>query len=48
MEGHTDKQWVGLRNFNGRVGVRNEGTNEIGNSKEDEQHQLTWTLGDLR
>ena len=44
----TAKQWMELGNSYGRIGGRIEALKGIGIPQEDQQGQLTWTLGVLR
>jgi hypothetical protein len=45
MQKPTAKQWMELEDFYGRTGGRNAAQKGIGTPQEDQQIQLTWTLG---
>jgi hypothetical protein len=48
MQTHTAKQWKELGDFYGRIGLRIAAPTGIETPQEDQQSQLTWTLGALR
>jgi hypothetical protein len=48
MQTPTDKQWMELGDCYGRIGGRIVAPKGIGTPQEDQQNQITWTLGALR
>jgi hypothetical protein len=47
MKTPTAKQWMELGETYGKIGGRIAAPKGIGSPQEDQQSQLTWTLGDL-